>query len=82
MNKLTKAIEKQGLGQDLLFAEDKLEVLNYRMGDPLLGLSQKTYEQLSREVTKVIREHSFDCTPLPSFVLSCVHSSLVGIILK
>lgn len=50
---LRASYEKQGLDPDDLPTE-KLEILEYKMTDPLLGLGQELYTRLSREVTTVI----------------------------
>ncbi|MCJ1404104.1 hypothetical protein MMC11_007329 [Xylographa trunciseda] len=51
---LRKALENRGLDASTILRSEKLELLNYSMKDPLLGLDIDTYHRLSKKVTTVI----------------------------
>lgn len=53
--KLHLALQKRGLDADAIMSSCKLEVLDYSMGDPLLGLDIEVYYKLAREVTVVVQ---------------------------
>jgi aryl carrier-like protein len=52
--KLQKSLNSRGLDADSIMRSGKVELLNYSMQDPLLGLDAETYAMLAREVTIVI----------------------------
>ncbi|MCJ1436020.1 hypothetical protein MMC27_005398 [Xylographa pallens] len=51
---LRMSLEKRGMDASTVLNSGKLELLNYSMKDPLLGLDIDSYHRLSKEVTTVI----------------------------
>jgi len=55
VRKIEKVLEKQGVKWDQATRKGNVEILEYIMGDSLLGLDRDTYRRLSREVTTVVQ---------------------------
>lgn len=53
VSKLASSLESRGIDSSIL-SGGKIQVLNFSMRDPLLGLDVETYAQLAREVTVVV----------------------------
>ena len=51
---LRKSLDDRGMNASTVLNSDKLELLNYSMKDPLLGLEIDSYHRLSKEVTTVL----------------------------
>ncbi|KAE8449261.1 hypothetical protein EG329_008428 [Mollisiaceae sp. DMI_Dod_QoI] len=54
-SKLCASLQKRGLGTEMLDEGGKIEVLNFIMQDPLLGLDVDVYSRLAAEVTIVVQ---------------------------
>ena len=52
--RLRKSLEDRGMDAGTVLNSGKLEILNYSMRDPLLGLDIDSYHRLSKKVTTVI----------------------------
>ena len=52
--KLHKSLENRGMDSRTVLESEKLEILEYSMKDPLLGLDIDTYHRLSKAVTTVL----------------------------
>lgn len=53
--RLQKALRDRGMDASILGSGGKIEVLNFSMQDPLLGLDIETYSTLARDVTVVVQ---------------------------
>jgi hypothetical protein len=77
-NRLKQSLERRGIDPSIL-DKGNIEVLNFNMQDPLLGLDTESYHKLAENVTMVVQNAwNMDfIIPVEEFEKDCIRSALL-----